>query len=462
MTLAQSANQHGAEVEDNDFAEFEEFDEEDKPEAAAPGEQKEEPKQPKVLMSPEADINEAENAEEEEATVEDDDDEFEHLQDDDEFEGFDKERTVKGKGQEKPPDLKITKIPLHLRTNWDSFYMEMLMLLGLSVYLLNFIVGKSKNSKLAQAWLTAHRSLLENNFSVVGDDGSSTEAQSGVLMKESENIFSLWCSGRVCCEGMLVTLKLLKRQDLISHISRIFKPQTDQIIIKVTMDEGEMDSYVFCLAKKKALLRLHKEMNDLSWYCPEKKSIDKFNVPPSFQLLSEIGEATASILDSKMVAALNKYESWIEYMHFSDQFSGPRIQDDAQPTKKPETSKVLIFCFNVGRRGNCQLQDMEEIRPLMQMVLHCIDKTRRIRLTREAKQKADRARQRMEETFLKASHSQRSEEAQLRREKKRREEKDRIMNEDDPDKQRRLEERNLKKEQKKKNPKVKMMKVKSS
>ena len=43
---------------------------EDKPEAATPGEQKEEPKQPKVLMSPEADINEAENAEEEEATVE--------------------------------------------------------------------------------------------------------------------------------------------------------------------------------------------------------------------------------------------------------------------------------------------------------------------------------------------------------------------------------------------------------
>jgi len=42
--------------------------------------------------------------------LKDDDDEFEHLQDDDEFEGFDKERTVKGKGQEKPPDLKITKV----------------------------------------------------------------------------------------------------------------------------------------------------------------------------------------------------------------------------------------------------------------------------------------------------------------------------------------------------------------
>ena len=37
-----------------------------------------------------------------------------------------------------------------------------------------------------------------------------------------------------------------------------------------------------------------------TWYCPEKKSVNKFNVPSSFQLLSEIGEATASILDSKV------------------------------------------------------------------------------------------------------------------------------------------------------------------
>ena len=54
--------------------------------------------------------------------------------------------------------------------------------------------------------------------------------QSGILMKESENVYSLWCSGRVCCEGMLVTLKLLKRQDLVSTISRLFKPASDQIV----------------------------------------------------------------------------------------------------------------------------------------------------------------------------------------------------------------------------------------
>lgn len=34
--------------------------------------------------------------------------------------------------------------------------------------------------------------------------------ESGALIKESENVFTLWCSGRVCCEGMLVELKLIK------------------------------------------------------------------------------------------------------------------------------------------------------------------------------------------------------------------------------------------------------------
>ena len=64
--------------------------------------------------------------------------------------------------------LVLWQIPLHLRTNWDSFYMEMLMLAGLGVYFLNFLAGKTKNSKLAQAWFTAHKSLLEENFQIVG------------------------------------------------------------------------------------------------------------------------------------------------------------------------------------------------------------------------------------------------------------------------------------------------------
>ena len=48
----------------------------------------------------------------------------------------------------------------------------------------------------------AHKPLLEQHFSIVGDDGMSKEPQSGVLVKESESVYTLWCTGRQYCEGI--------------------------------------------------------------------------------------------------------------------------------------------------------------------------------------------------------------------------------------------------------------------
>lgn len=42
-----------------------------------------------------------------------------------------------------------------------------------------------------------------------GDDGK-IEIESNGLIKETENTYTLWCSGRTCCEGMLVELKFIK------------------------------------------------------------------------------------------------------------------------------------------------------------------------------------------------------------------------------------------------------------
>lgn len=463
---AVAVNQHAESTEDNDFAEFEDADYDDvviSSKSSPESEQVGGP--PKVVMAPEAvaAAAEADTADDDDdATVEqEDDEEFEHLTDEDEFEGFDREQTPKSKSRDQqPPDLKIAKVPIHLHANWDSFYMEMLMLGGLGAYLLNFLAGKAKNNKLAQAWLSAHREILEENFSVIGDDGTSTEIQSGILMKEAENVYSLWCSGRTCCEGMLVTLKLLKRQDLISCIARLFRPLTDQIIIKVIMDEADMDAFVFCLATKRASGRLLKDYADISNFSPDRKNAEKFDLPSSFQLMSESSEATAYILDSKITTVINKYDTLVEYLHFSDQYSGPRQPDDAQP-KLLEMQKVLIFCFNISEKGNSSPRDVELMKPLLQMVFHCVDKVKRFKLTKEAKGKAERSRQKVLESMQKAAHTQRTEAAQARREEKCRAEKEKIMNENDPEKQRKLEEKNLKKEAKKKQPKVKRMKVKA-
>lgn len=454
------SKKHDAFVEDNDFAEFEEF--EDEEDGIINDESDEDIQESSKKLSDNEEMQEFDEDQEEED--EEDhlgDDEFEHLHDEEEFENFDREKDApKSKSSDKLPDLQMAKVPLHLRTSWDSFYLEMLMIAGLTVYFLNFLAGKNKNCKLATAWLSAHKELLETQFSIVGDDGVAKEVTSGVLMKESENVYTLWCSGRTCVEGMLVELKLLKRQDLINLLLRVFKPASDQVIIKVDLDEGKMDNFVFCVAQKRSAAKLHKDMNDLSQFT-ERKSSEKFDIPISYQLLSEVGEATSAVLDKKVCQMLTKHEGVIEYIHISDQFSGPKVQEDTQPTKMPDTKACLMFCFTIPGKGKTRASDMENLKPLLQLVFYCVDKVSRLQLSREARMKTEKNRQKAEEMFLKAAHTQRQELAQQRREERKRAEKERLMAEEDPDRARKLEDRENRRESKKKQPKMKMMKIKA-
>lgn len=182
----------------------------------------------------------------------------------------------------------------------------------------------------------------------LGDDSSLENKENNGMIKESENIFTLWCSGRTCCEGMLVELKLIKRQDLVAIIAGMMRPTLDQIHIKVMMNKEDMDTFVFAVASKKTAAHLSKEMGDLSVYCPERKTGDKFNIPANFSVMSEIAEATSAMLDSKLTTIFNKYGEFIDYIHFSDQYSGAKQPEDSGALKLPDTQKVncCTICQN--------------------------------------------------------------------------------------------------------------------
>lgn len=66
----------------------------------------------------------------------------------------------------------LQQVPAHLQNSWESYYMEILMVTGLLAYIMNYIIGKNKNSRLAQAWFNSHRELLESNFALVGKQTS--------------------------------------------------------------------------------------------------------------------------------------------------------------------------------------------------------------------------------------------------------------------------------------------------
>ncbi|KRX62289.1 Coiled-coil domain-containing protein 47 [Trichinella sp. T9] len=358
-------------------------------------------------------------------------DDFSHLLDENEFENFPDERRP-GK-QNAGPSKTVTQLK----------------------------ITDTKNHSLAVAWFDSNRPFLEENFSIVGDDGISPEVTKNVLIKESDNHYIVWCSGRQGCIGMEIHLKLIKRQDLLSLIFYIIRPKFDVIEIKIILNPEEMDPFVFALGTKRSAIKNSKEIMDLNLYCSEKKNVEKLGLPSSYILHSEIGEVTTGLIDTKIVSALCKYKDVVDYIHISDQFVGIKPIEMENMTKPPETAKVVMICLNIPGQLRATEEDVSSLQPLMIFIFHVLEKVRRFRLTREGKQKADKNRQYVEESFLKTTHAQRQEAAQQRREERARERKERLMAEEDPERQRKLEKQELKRELKKKQPRVKQIKIKA-
>lgn len=445
--------------EDNDFAEFEDFDSDDdlmKIQESNAGAQ--------LSATEEVSSFTEKGVKRDQNILEDDDDdgivedEDEFFKDEEEFEGFDSPDKEDDDLDQRmtEPKLTVAKIPMHFRTHWDSYWIEMLMLAGLMVYFINFFVGKAKNANLANRWFNTHRALLDDNFVLVGDDGKMDNEKNG-LIKESESLYTLGCSGRTCCEGMLVELKMIKRQDVVSLTAGLMRAQQDQVHIKIDLTRGIMDTFVFFVGTKRTVTKVFKEYSDLSKYCTQvSKPVTRYNVPDGLSILSEIPEATSAILENRVIIALTKYQQYIDYIHISDQFSGPVQQEDANTLKQPDTKPILWAGFNLPKDG-----DMEAVKPLLSLIFYLMERLKTYRISKEGKQKADRNRLRVEEDFLKSTHAARAEAAAQRREEKRKQEKERVMAEDDPEKQRRWELKEQKRQAKKKAPKMKRLAVKS-
>ncbi len=359
--------------EDNEFADFEFDDEEVVSQVKKP--QHEEPVQAQQQQQ-EDDASDDFIDDSDDGIVENefDNDEFENFggTDDSESEDFPKKA-----GE---PKLTIAKVPLHFR-KWHSYWVELLFISGLVVYFINYTIGKGKNVNLCSQWFAAHKSFLEENFALVGDDGRlEADNQPFGFIKESDSVYTLWCSGRTLVEGMLIELKLIKRQDLLSITMGLLKKTQDQVQIRVELSPGVMDSFVMAIASKKSVGRLFKELTDLKQFCINvTKADERYNLPAGFSVLSELPEATAAIIDSRIIAVLNKSNQLIDSIHISDQYSGPVLQEEQQAVKS-ETKKMLIVTYFFSEKT-----DMEDLRQLMQLVIYLIEKLKRFKLSREVR-----------------------------------------------------------------------------
>jgi hypothetical protein len=144
-----------------------------------------------------------------------------------------------------------------------SFTVEIVCGTFLIMFLINYFTGKRENESLALAWaakFATRDSIFERNFSLLGvGEGDD----SPLLLKEGQTVFKFYASGRRCCQGLLATMELKSRHDLISKLYNLVVPCKDEINFEVYMNEEAMDHVVFALARKKAAKTMQKEVRDL-------------------------------------------------------------------------------------------------------------------------------------------------------------------------------------------------------
>jgi hypothetical protein len=182
------------------------------------------------------------------------------------------------------------------------------MIIALLGYLINFLIGRAKNARLASTIYQSQRDLLERNFTLVGDNGQTNTIQSPNMHKESESLYIHWCSGRTSIESMLIEIRFIKRQCIFNSLAALIKSINDTIVYTIDYSKDDMETFVFCLAKKRCAAKLHRDMNDLSQFCSERKNADKRGLSGNYQILSEMGEVSSAIIDNRVADFIEKYE----------------------------------------------------------------------------------------------------------------------------------------------------------
>jgi Asp-tRNA(Asn)/Glu-tRNA(Gln) amidotransferase C subunit len=213
-----------------------------------------------------------------------------------------------------------------------------------------------------------------------------------------------------------------------------------------------MESFVLAVAKKKAASKMVKELNDIINFCPTPRRGENYGLPSSFLVLSEGSEATSAVINQSFVEVLKKFEPFIESVHVTDQYTG--IKEDYAESEAVEVPDptAMLFCTFTGT-------NMKAHEALTGFALQLLDRVSRVKLSKEAKEKAVKARSKVAQSVMKLSHAQRQEAAQAKKEAKKRQDRDKLMDLE-PDKARKAEAKEQKRARKKQAQKqVKMVRV---
>ncbi|KAJ0239678.1 Uncharacterized protein HA466_0232800 [Hirschfeldia incana] len=339
---------------------------------------------------------------------------FDDLWDEDEFEGLPEtdespvtadHPTPDPEPASESPDLDDV-VPI-TKKKLSSYTVEIVSVSILIAYLINYFTGRRENENLALSWATKFGlkdSIFEKNFSFLGvGEGED----SPLLLKEATNVFKFYASGRRFCGGVLATMELKSRHDLISRVYNCVVPCKDEISFEVYMNEESMDHVVFAVARKKMAKMMHKELRDLQRFggvvaVPGGRKW----VAEELSVISESKEVAGDMITDVVLdqvfgdKSFEKFGKYFISMHFSDQLPGKH-------------RKMLLFKFALP-----DAKHMDDMVRLVALIPYYIDLIGRYKLSSQARNKTDGARQKAAQEAYKELENVRQEALQRKKAEK--------------------------------------------
>ncbi|CAL5221103.1 g3236 [Coccomyxa viridis] len=270
-----------------------------------------------------------------------------------------------------------------------DFAYEICVLAGIVLYIVNMVIGARTNRQIANRWCMMFgigNGILPQQFAHVGIGKEGEERVD--LSKESASKFKYYASGRRFVEGMLVTLDLRARQDIImGYLLNMLLPQDDLIDFEIHMKEDAMPQTVLSIATVKLsreMLRREDCYEDLKLYT-RKVDVTRDKIPGwPHDKLTVLAEQSSVFYDLMTPELLEQVFGKEAFAKVGKYFRALRFTCEGEGKHK----LVAQFSFALP-----PAEQMGELLPWMQAAMHMLDLLGSYKLKPDQKAKALKARE---------------------------------------------------------------------
>jgi len=202
---------------------------------------------------------------------------------------------------------------------------------------------------------------------------------------ESYTVYRSYCSGRRNCSGVLTTIQLIPRHDILSLCMHLISPVKDTLTVEIGIPDHQ-DPLLFIVYPKKFQRKMKNGMLDQEKYGSQLKS-------PSDSLFvyGEAPELCKQVLSSSVLKLLLPNVDLLLFLHFTDH----NFSSDLRVH-----SRVLKMQFKIPK------SDIGRLRELMILCCFMVDVVARCSLSADTKSSILKTRKRIESEYQKQSSDQ--------------------------------------------------------